>query len=111
MGMSIVRVFLFYTPQHLAIKASTGELMGEYLMNTTPRNYSNLSNAIVSEGYINFGFFGVVLAIILAYFIVKFISWMISKNYFKSLFHFILPFICVFVRGDLTNGVSILWAP
>ena len=82
-------------------------------MSTTPRNYSNLSNAIVSEGYINFGFFGVVLlAIILAYFIVKFISWIISKNYFKEFISFYFALHLLFLlRGDLTNGVSYLWAP
>jgi hypothetical protein len=82
-------------------------------MNTTPRDYSNLSNAVVSEGYINLGVFGVVLfAIILAYFIVKFISWMISKNYFKEFIAFYFALHLLFLlRGDLTNGVSYFVGP
>ena len=114
-GYQLLGVFLFFIPRSIWLSkpTSTGELIGEYLMNTTPRNYSNLSNAIVSEGYINFGFFGVViLAIILAYFIVKFISWMISKNYFKEFISFYFALHLLFLlRGDLTNGVSYFVGP
>ena len=114
-GYQLLGVFLFFIPRSIWLSkpTSTGELIGEYLMNTTPRNYSNLSNAIVSEGYINFGFFGVVLlAIILAYFIVKFISWMISKNYFKEFISFYFAVHLLFLlRGDLTNGVSYFVGP
>ena len=114
-GYQLLGVFLFFIPRSIWLSkpTSTGELIGEYLMSTTPRNYSNLSNAIVSEGYINFGFFGVVLlAIILAYFIVKFISWMISKNYFKEFISFYFALHLLFLlRGDLTNGVSYFVGP
>jgi len=114
-GYQLLGVFLFFIPRSIWLSkpTSTGELIGEYLMNTTPRNYSNLSNAVVSEGYINFGFFGVVLlAIILAYFIVKFISWMISKNYFKEFISFYFALHLLFLlRGDLTNGVSYFVGP
>ena len=114
-GYQLLGVFLFFIPRSIWLSkpTSTGELIGEYLMNTTPRNYSNLSNAIVSEGYINFGFFGVVLlAIILAYFIVKFISWMISKNYFKEFISFYFALHLLFLlRGDLTNGVCYFVGP
>ena len=114
-GYQLLGVFLFFIPRSIWLSkpTSTGELIGEYLMSTTPRNYSNLSNAIVSEGYINFGFFGVVLlAIILAYFIVKFISWIISKNYFKEFISFYFALHLLFLlRGDLTNGVSYFVGP
>ena len=114
-GYQLLGVILFFIPRSIWVSkpTSTGELIGEYLMNTTPRDYSNLSNAIVSEGYINLGIFGVVLfAIILAYFIVKFISWMISKNYFKEFIAFYFALHLLFLlRGDLTNGVSYFVGP
>ena len=114
-GYQLLGVILFFIPRSIWVSkpTSTGELIGEYLMNTTPRDYSNLSNAIVSEGYINLGVFGVVLlAIILAYFIVKFISWMISKNYFKEFIAFYFALHLLFLlRGDLTNGVSYFVGP
>ena len=115
LGYQLLGVILFFIPRSIWVSkpTSTGELIGEYLMNTTPRDYSNLSNAIVSEGYINLGVFGVVLfAIILAYFIVKFISWMISKNYFKEFIAFYFALHLLFLlRGDLTNGVSYFVGP
>jgi hypothetical protein len=114
-GYQLLGVILFFIPRSIWVSkpTSTGELIGEYLMNTTPRDYSNLSNAVVSEGYINLGVFGVVLfAIILAYFIVKFISWMISKNYFKEFIAFYFALHLLFLlRGDLTNGVSYFVGP
>jgi len=114
-GYQLLGVILFFIPRSIwaSKPTSTGELIGEYLMNTTPRDYSNLSNAIVSEGYINLGVFGVILlAIILAYFIVKFISWMISKNYFKEFIAFYFALHLLFLlRGDLTNGVSYFIGP
>ena len=62
-GYQLLGVILFFIPRSIWVSkpTSTGELIGEYLMNTTPRDYSNLSNAIVSEGYINLGIIGVVL--------------------------------------------------
>lgn len=115
LGYQLLGVILFFIPRSIwaSKPTSTGELIGEYLMNTTPRDYSNLSNAIVSEGYINLGVFGVILlAIILAYFIVKFISWMISKNYFKEFIAFYFALHLLFLlRGDLTNGVSYFIGP
>jgi hypothetical protein len=115
LGYQLLGVILFFIPRSIWVSkpTSTGELIGEYLMNTTPRDYSNLSNAVVSEGYINLGVFGVVLfAIILAYFIVKFISWMISKNYFKEFIAFYFALHLLFLlRGDLTNGVSYFVGP
>ena len=115
LGYQLLGVILFFIPRSIwaSKPTSTGELIGEYLMNTTPRDYSNLSNAIVSEGYINLGVFGVVLlAIILAYFIVKFISWMISKDYFKEFIAFYFALHLLFLlRGDLTNGVSYFVGP
>jgi hypothetical protein len=115
LGYQLLGVILFFIPRSIwaSKPTTTGELIGEYLMNTTPRDYSNLSNAIVSEGYINLGVFGVVLlAIILAYFIVKFISWMISKNYFKEFIAFYFALHLLFLlRGDLTNGVSYFIGP
>jgi len=114
-GYQLLGVCLFFIPRSIwaSKPISTGELIGDYLMNTTPRNYSNLSNPLVSEGYINFGLIGVaLLAIILAYFTVKFIAWIISKHEFKEFIAFYFALHLLFLlRGDLTNGVSYFVGP
>ena len=75
--------------------------------------FTNLSNAIVSEGYINLGFLGVILmAIFLAYFIAKFMRWHRSGDYLKEFIAFYFAIHLIFLlRGDLTNGVSYFVGP
>ncbi|MDG1315031.1 MAG: hypothetical protein P8P29_05860, partial [Flavobacteriaceae bacterium] len=59
-GFQLLGVCLFFIPRSLwtTKPLSTGELIGNYLFDTTPRNFTNLSNPVVSEGFINFGLIG-----------------------------------------------------
>ena len=68
--------------------------------------FSNLSNPMVSEGYINFGIFGVFLmAIFLAFVIAQQLRWLYSCDALKNIIAFYFAIHLIFLmRGDFTNG-------
>ena len=114
-GYQFLGVCFFFIPRSIwtTKPISSGELIGDYLAETTPRTFTNLSNAIVSEGYINLGFLGVIfMAILLAYFVVKFMRWYRSGDYLKEFIAFYFAIHLIFIlRGDLTNGFSYFVGP
>ncbi|WP_298901096.1 O-antigen polysaccharide polymerase Wzy [uncultured Psychroserpens sp.] len=109
-GYQLLSGLLFFVPRSLwASKPySTGELIGDYVIEDYGFEYSNLSNPVVAEGYINFGFFGVILlSFFLAFFIVKFMYWLKSDDPFKRIMAFYFAVHLIFLlRGDFTNGFS-----
>jgi hypothetical protein len=114
-GFQLLGVCLFFIPRSLwtTKPLSTGELIGNYLFDTTPRNFTNLSNPVVSEGFINFGLIGIVaLAILLAFFMIKFIVWLKTNDCLKQFIAFYFAVHLMFLlRGDLTNGFSYFIGP
>ena len=114
-GFQLLGVCLFFIPRSLwtTKPLSTGELIGNYLFDTTPRNFTNLSNPVVSEGFINFGLTGIVaLAILLAFFMIKFIVWLKTNDCLKQFIAFYFAVHLMFLlRGDLTNGFSYFIGP
>jgi len=114
-GFQLLGVCLFFIPRSLwtTKPLSTGELIGNYLFDTTPRNFTNLSNPVVSEGFINFGLIGIVaLAIFLAFFMIKFIVWLKTNDCLKQFIAFYFAVHLMFLlRGDLTNGFSYFIGP
>jgi len=82
--------------------------VGEYLIDDYDFRFSNLSNPLVSEGYINFGIVGVILvAIGLAIAILKLMTWLKSDNYLKKIMAFYFGMHLIFLlRGDFANGFS-----
>ncbi len=109
-GNQLLSAFLFFVPRGLweDKPISTGELVGNHLIDRYEFTYSNLSNPLVSEGYINFGIIGVVIAaFVLALVLIRFLGWLHSKDMLKRLMAFYLAIHLIFLlRGDFTNGFS-----
>ncbi len=109
-GYQFLSGLLFFVPRsHWESKPlSTGNLVGEHLIDYYGFNYSNLSNPLVSEGYINFGIFGVILVgVLLAIVCVKLLSWFKSDDYLKKILALYFAIHLLFLlRGDFANGFS-----
>lgn len=109
-GFQLLSALLFFIPRSIweSKPISTGQLIGEDLINNYGFNFSNLSNPMVSEGYINFGIIGVILyALIFAYFINLMLQWFKSDNLIKKIMAFYFAIHLMFLlRGDFTNGYS-----
>lgn len=107
-GYQLLSAFLFFIPRSIwpSKPISTGELVGNYLMDDYGFKFSNLSNPMVSEGYINFGIFGVFLmAIFLAFVIAQQLRWLYSCDALKNIIAFYFAIHLIFLmRGDFTNG-------
>ncbi|MFP4844591.1 O-antigen polysaccharide polymerase Wzy [Winogradskyella sp. PE311] len=109
---------LFFVPRSLwaSKPITTGKEVGSYLIETHSfgdGKFNNLSNPIISEGYINFGVLGVILMfLILAYVIVIFLKWFSSSDSLKQLIAFYFAIHLIFLlRGDLTNGFAYFIGP
>ncbi|MFK7832127.1 MAG: hypothetical protein AB8B52_02515 [Winogradskyella sp.] len=93
---------------------SSGEFVGEYLKREygNSKSFTNLSNPYVSEGYINFGLFGVIIfAILLAYGFHLMVVWINGFNPLKIAAAFYASMHMIFfLRGDFTNGFAFLMA-
>ena len=109
-GYQLLSSLLFFVPRSLWMSkpTSTGELVGDYLIDKYDFTYNNLSNPLVSEGYIDFGFLGLIfMAIILAYFIIRLLSWLQNSDPLKKYIAFYFAIHLIFLlRGDLTSGFS-----
>jgi hypothetical protein len=109
-GYQLLSGLLFFIPRSIWVSKpnSTGQLIGEHIQREHDFSFTNLSNPLVSEGYINFGLIGVILmALALAYFIVKFLNWLQHSDELKRImaFYFAIHLI-FFLRGDFTNGFA-----
>lgn len=109
-GYQLLSALLFFVPRSIwdSKPISTGELIGDHLIDKFEFGYSNLSNPIVSEGYLNFGILGViVMAVLLPYVMLKFTNWLNSSDSLKKNIAFYFAVHLMFLlRGDFTNGFS-----
>ena len=109
-GFQLLSALLFFVPRSIWVSKplSTGQLIGEDLIDNYGFNFSNLSNPLVSEAYINFGYLGIFFfAVIFSYVLVKMLHWLKSENELKKIMSFYLAIHLLFLlRGDFTNGFS-----
>ena len=114
-GYQLLGGVLFFFPRSIwtSKPISSGELVGDYLVENYQYNFTNLSNSFLSESFLNFGLLGIIIfAIVLAYMLNYFIFWLKSENYLKKTmaFYFSIHLI-FFLRGDFTNGFSYYVGP
>lgn len=109
-GEQLLSAFLFFIPRSLwaGKPDSSGMIVGDYLIEDYDYYFANLSNPLVSEGFMNFGIVGVVLmAIALAMTIAYFLTWLASSDILKRAVAFYFAVHLLFLlRGDFTNGYS-----
>lgn len=114
-GYQLLGGLFFFIPRSIwsSKPYSTGQVVGEHLISDFGFNFSNLSNPLVSESFINFGFLGIIIyPIILAYIFIKMIKWLRSYNYLKKIMAFYFAMHLIFLlRGDFTNGYSYFIGP
>ncbi len=110
MGYQLLSVLLFFVPRSIwtSKPISSGELIGNYMIEKFGFHFNNLSNPVISEGYLNFGVLGsIFMAILLAYFVVKFLGWLNQDDKLKKFMAFYFAIHLMFLlRGDLTSGFS-----
>ena len=109
-GNQLLSALLFFVPRSIWENKplSTGQFIGDHLIYHHGFNYNNLSNPLVSEGYINFGIYGVVaMAFLLALVIVKLLAWLKSDDFSKKIIALYFSIHLLFLlRGDFANGFS-----
>jgi hypothetical protein len=109
-GYQLLSALLFFVPRTIwpGKPESSGLVLGDYLIENYNFNFANISNPVVSEGYMNFGVAGVIImAIALAISVVFFLTWLNSNDYLKQAVAFYFAIHLLFLlRGDFTNGYS-----
>lgn len=109
-GYQLLSGLLFFIPRSLwkDKPLSTGNLIGEHLIEYYDFTFSNLSNPLVSEGYVNFGIIGVLgMGVALAFACARFLSWFKSDDYLKKILSLYFAIHMLFLlRGDFANGFS-----
>ncbi|HIB36731.1 O-antigen polysaccharide polymerase Wzy [Mesonia sp.] len=109
-GYQSLSAFLFFIPRDIWENKpnTTGKLIGEYLIADYDFKFDNLSNPIVSEGYINFGILGVIIAAIFLACVFKLMdNWLSHEDFLYKVMAFYFAIHLIFLlRGDFTNGFS-----
>jgi hypothetical protein len=115
-GEQLSGAVFFFVPRKIWTNQpiSSGEFIGNYLRDNygEPNSFTNLSNPLVSEGYLNFGLLGVILfAILLAFFMTRMVNWVNGEDPLKVAAGFYASIHMIFfLRGDFTNGFAFLAA-
>lgn len=114
-GYQFLGGLFFFIPRIIWINKpfSTGQVIGEHLIDDYGFSFSNLSNPLVSESFINFGIIGIIITpIILAIVVIHMIKWLRSDNYLKKIMAFYFAMHLIFLlRGDFSNGFTYFIGP
>lgn len=110
-GFQLLGAILFFVPRVLWIDKPIGS--GELLAQKANLGFSNISQSLPAEGYVNFGLLGVFLFLaIAAYIAAKLDSnfWFNKKSSLRSiysLYYFQIIGLTIFIlRGDLNNAIA-----
>ncbi len=109
-GEQLGSAFFFFVPRSIweSKPITTGQLVGNHLIEKHDFWFNNLSNPYISEAYLNFGIVGIILfAFVFAYVLSKAVNYLRSDDYLKkTLAFFTAIHLVYFLRGDFTNGFS-----
>lgn len=107
-GKQLISVILFFVPRSLWPAKSIGS--GSLIASEFNFVYDNISMNFFGEGYINFGFAGILIFVsILAYLTKKLDSkyWTsLKSNQFASIYLFMVGLLIFILRGDLLSSFS-----
>jgi len=110
-GKQLLGVIFFWVPRGIWPSKPIGS--GSFLAELGLIVFPNASANYFAEGYINFGFMGILLFIIfLAYLTAKLdkLYWEVlvdqNKNYFKVIYYVVLGMLFLLLRGDLMAGFA-----
>lgn len=110
-GRQLLGVIFFWIPRSVWPNKPIGS--GHFLAEKQRLSYSNISCNYFAEGYINFGFLGVLIFIIaLSYVTAKLdkMHWTISvhsnNNYFNVIYYVLIGMLFFVLRGDLLSSFA-----
>lgn len=110
-GTQLLGVLLFWMPRSIWVDKPIGS--GAFAAQKLNFTYDNVSANYFAEGYINFGFMGILIfLILLAYFTARLDAFFWKKvsfkdnNYFSVLYTISLGFLFFILRGDLLSSVA-----
>lgn len=108
-GKQLLGVILFWVPRSIWKEKPIGS--GAFLAKKANLIYSNIAMNYFGEGYINFGYIGIILFIIfIAYINAKFdkLYWNYKENYFVIFYLVMLSMEIFILRGDLMSSFAYL---
>lgn len=108
-GKQLLTTVLFFVPRSMWAEKSVGS--GVYLQNKLDLSFDNISMNYFGEGYINFGYFGILFfTILLAFINSRFdkIYWrkIDNKNILTAIYLLMLGMEFFILRGDLLSGFA-----
>lgn len=109
-GRQLLGVIFFFVPR--AIWPDKPEGSGHFMMNSMGSDFTNVSMPYFGEGYINFGFLGVILFIILISYVMakldaNYWNCVTDNNSINQIRYFMLLGLLVFIlRGDMMSSCA-----
>lgn len=106
-GRQLLGCFLFFVPRKFWPNKPIGS--GAFLAESTGKSFTNIAMPFVGEGYINFGFVGVlVFAVLLGWFSSKmdYSYWKKDKFHVNNIYPYLLVFSFFMMRGDLMTSFT-----
>lgn len=108
-GRQLLTSILFFVPRKLWSGKSIGS--GAYLQKEIGLSYDNIAMNYFGEGYINFGYIGIIIFTMILAFInsrLDKIYWLKLKktNVFKGIYLLSLGLLFFILRGDLLSGLA-----
>lgn len=110
-GRQLIGVLLFWVPRSFWPNKPVGS--GAYTAEILDFNFSNISANYFGEGYINFGFFGMLLFVLFLAFITAKMDklyWVVlssqKNNYYKIIYMLLLGLLFFFLRGDMMSAFA-----